>query len=317
MAMRIVFMGSGEFGLPTLRVLGEVHDVVLAVTQPDRPAGRRRHLTPTPIGQWAASHGVPVIKPGNVNTDPVRQTIAAAKPDATVVIAFGQYIRQPVVGLAALGTVNLHGSLLPKYRGAAPINWAMIEGERESGNTVIRVAPKMDAGDMLGRQTLGIEPNWTAGELHDRLAAIGPDMMLDVLTNLQAGTATETPQNDAQATLAPKLSKADGWVDFAAAAERVRCRIHGLTPWPGVTACWSATPAGDRHRLLLRRAEAWVDRQHDAEPGAMIGDGVIACGGGALRLVEVQPPGKREMSWADYTHGRAVPAGARFVSRTV
>ena len=312
-AMRIVFMGSGEFGLPTLRALAAAHEVVLVVTQPDRPAGRHRQLAPTPIGQWAAASVVPTIKPLNVNDEDVQRAIAGARADVAVVIAFGQYIRPAVVDTPRLGTVNLHGSLLPKYRGAAPINWAIINGERETGNTVIRVAAKMDGGDMLGQRALTIEPGETAGELHDRLAARGPDLVLEALERMAVGTMTEIAQDESQATVAPKLSRADGWVDFAAPPEVVRNRIHGLTPWPGVTSWWSASPEAERHRLMLLRVKEVADARHSVEPGTVIADGVIACGGGgAVRLVEVQSPGKRQMSWADYTHGHAVPVGAVF-----
>jgi methionyl-tRNA formyltransferase len=312
-AMRIIFMGSGEFGLPTLRALAEAHEVALVVTQPDRPAGRSRQMTPTPIGQWAEQTGTATLKPANVNAEDVQQQLSEARADVTLVIAFGQYIRQQVVDIPRLGTVNLHGSLLPKYRGAAPINWAMVRGEQETGNTVIRVAPKMDAGEMLGHAALEIDSMETASELHDRLAARGPDLALEVLAAMETGTSVEMPQDEALATAAPKLSRADGWVDFAEHAHSVRCRVHGLTPWPGVSCTWREGEGGKDQSLLLRRLEQIDDASHGREPGMMIDDGVIACGQHtAVRLLEVQPPGKRVMSWADYTRGKKVPTGAKF-----
>lgn len=308
--MRIVFLGAGEFGLPTLAQLHRRHEVALVVTQPDRPAGRHRKPTATPIGQWAADLGLPLIKPDHCNEEPVLETVRAAKPDAIVVIAFGQYIKKAMANLPPLGSVNLHASLLPKYRGAGPIHWAILNGETQTGNTIMRIAPKMDAGAMLGQQSTPIEPTETAGQLHDRLAAMGPDLMAEVLDRLARGEAEEIEQDESRATEAPKLSRADGWVDFNADADAVRRRINGLSPWPGVTAWWSEGVGDPAHALKLNRA---APAEGQGQPGQLLGDGEIACGGGAVRLLEVQPPGKRAMNWADYEHGHAIPHEARLV----
>jgi methionyl-tRNA formyltransferase len=316
--MRIVFLGSGEFGLPTLERLREVHEVALVVTQPDRPAGRKRTMTATPIGQWAAERHLPLTKPENVNEDEHLDRIRAAKPDAIVVIAFGQYLRQPLVDAAGgCGAMNLHASLLPKYRGAAPINWTLIQGETEAGNTVIRIASKMDAGDMLGQQTTPIDPAETAGELHDRLAAMGPELVLDVLQQCEGGTLAETSQDESQATLAPKLSKADGVIDWSQDATAIRCRVHGLTPWPGVTAHYRTEPAGEAKPLLLRRVADQPEAAIHAAPGTLIDpdQGIVAVGAGAVRLLEVQPPGKRTMNWADFQQGHQLPIETVFITR--
>ncbi|MEX2673090.1 MAG: methionyl-tRNA formyltransferase [Phycisphaeraceae bacterium] len=320
--MRIVFFGSGAFGLPTLIALHEKHDVVLVVSQPDRPAGRKRKLTPTPIAAWAQEQNLPLIKPENVNQPDILEQIQAARADANVVVAFGQKVSQPLIDSPRLGptaTVNLHASLLPRYRGAAPINWAMIEGEKETGNTVFALVEKMDAGDMLGQQATPIDPLETVGELHDRLAALGPDLVLRVLNDLEQGTAQPQPQDAARKTIAPKLSKADAWVDFAAPAEAVRNRIHGLTPWPGVRTKYRRPNETETHDLLLRRVEVITAQ---GEPGTMNADGIIATGssggasggGGGVALLEVQPPGKRAMSWSDFQKGHNLPIGTRFES---
>lgn len=316
--MRIVFMGSGAFGLPTLEVLGAAHEVTLVVTQPDRPAGRKRQLTPTPIGGFASNSGINTIKPDDVNADETVSTVERAQPDAIVVIAFGQKIGPRIIDAprhGARGTMNLHGSVLPKFRGAAPINWAIIRGESQTGLTMINLVDRMDAGDMLGTRATAIDPHETAGELHDRLATMGPELTLDVLEQLADGRLRPEPQDESEATVAPKLTKADGTVDFREAAATVRQVVHGLTPWPGVTVGIRSTDTGAPQSLLLRRVEPVMGSEHGAEPGTMVEPGVVAVGHGeSIRIVEAQPPGKRPMSWNDFARGHAVPIGCRFDS---
>jgi methionyl-tRNA formyltransferase len=308
--MRIAFLGSGEFGLPSLAALHARHEVVQVVSQPDRPAGRRRHLTPTPIAAWAEQQALPIVKPDNVNDASIVARLNQAAPDLIVVIAFGQYIRPVVADLASLGSVNLHASLLPKYRGAAPINWAVIRGEQRTGNTVIRLAKRMDAGDMLGANETPIDPQQTAGELHDRLGELGAPLLLDVIERLASDCAEPVPQDESQATLAPKLSRSDAWIDFSADADEIRCRIHGLTPWPGVWVQCEDPSGGPARRLALRRMH--VETGVDAlRPGSLSPEGLVGTGQGALRIIELQPAGKRPMRWADYIHGHPIPAGAQ------
>jgi methionyl-tRNA formyltransferase len=312
--MRIVFFGSGEFGVPCLAALHRDHELALVVTQPDRPAGRHRRLAPTPVAAWAQRMNLALLKPEKVNDPAVQAMIQMASPDANVVIAFGQKIGPAIIASPALGpaaTVNLHASLLPLYRGAAPIHRAMIAGETRTGNTVFSLVEKMDAGPILGSQATPIDPLETAGELHDRLARLGADLVGQVLAGLQAGSITPQSQDDSRASLAPKLGKTDATIDFAADAMAIRCRVHGMTPWPGVTV-WHAGDAADRQPLMLRRVESLPDRAHAAEPGRMIEDGLLAAGRGAVRLLEVQPPGKRTMSWGEYSRGRRWGRDVRF-----
>ncbi|MGE5610783.1 MAG: methionyl-tRNA formyltransferase, partial [Bacillota bacterium] len=196
LGLNVIFAGSGEFGLPTLRaLLASGHHIVTVVSQPDRPAGRGKVLTPTPIAQFAIEQQLPLIRTGNINAE------SLPPADVMVVIAFGQKIAPAVVDHPRLGSVNLHASLLPKYRGAAPINWAILRGETVAGNSVIRLAQKMDAGAILGQTTLPIGELETAGELHDRLAEAGAPLVLDVLGKLAEGTAEEKPQSEAEATV--------------------------------------------------------------------------------------------------------------------
>jgi methionyl-tRNA formyltransferase len=303
--MRIIFLGSGAFGIPTLERIANDHAVVCVVTQPDRPAGRKRVPTATDAGQWAAEHNVDLIKTDNVNTPDLVTRFEQASADAAVAIAFGQKIADPTIDALGGLVVNLHGSLLPRYRGAAPINWAMIRGERETGNTVIALAQKMDAGVMYDQQKTSIDPNETAGELHDRLARLGPGQIERVLRAFAGGSLQGVEQDESLATRAPKLSKADGVVEFGGTPDAVRSRIHGLTPWPGV--CVSSVSTG--RELLLRRVCSVPDMPHGCEPGTVIDGRHVAVCGGAIELLQVQPPGKRVMSIDDYNRGHALPVG--------
>lgn len=313
-AMRIIYFGSGEFGLPTLRWLVGTHEVVQVVTQPDRPAGRHRHLTATPIGAWAAEHSLPVLKAEDVNQPEVVEAARALNADAAVVIAFGQKLSEALIEAAGRLVVNLHASLLPRYRGAAPINHAMLNCERETGVSVISLAQRMDAGMIYAQASLAIDPRETAGELHDRLAELGPGVMERVLRDFQAGTLVGQKQDESQATRAPKLSKADGWVDFSATAEQVRCRIHGLTPWPGVRVLWRSKATGREQELLLRRVADEPNFAAFAPPGTVLEGLRIATGNGAIQLLEVQPPGKPTMAATDFARGHAITPGDQFIS---
>ena len=301
--MRLIFFGSGDFGLPTLRKLTEVHDVVLAVSQPDRPAGRKRTLTPTPISRFAQDHSIEVFTPEKPNEPQAVARIRAAGADAYVVVAYGHKLGVEL--LADLFAVNLHGSLLPKYRGAAPINWAMINGEKETGISVITLAQTMDAGAVLATRALPIDPNETAGELHDRLAELGPEAILHTLRQFQEGTVEPIEQDPALATKAPKMTKAEGTVSFDQPAAKVRCRVHGLTPWPGCTIHLAGSP------LKLLRVGVVDERSQSAEAGVVLEDLTIACRPGSVKLLEVQPPGGRPMSFETYCHGHQLPAGSR------
>lgn len=307
--MNLVFLGSGAFGLPTLQALSREHTVTAVVSQPDRPAGRGGKTTPTPIAAWAAGHmpGVPLLRPERVNEPAVRDEVRAFDADAWVVIAFGQYLGSKLI--ADRFAINLHASLLPRWRGAAPINAAVLAGDTETGNSVITIAKEMDAGDVLGRSRRAIDPLQTAGELHDQLAADGPELVLDVLNRHAANTLDPIVQDESRVTLAAKMSKADGYIDFNAPADDVRCRVHGLTPWPGVTVSHRTSPL-----KLLRAAPGPAT---DAPPGTITDtSGNVACGDGrAVTLVEVQPAGKRPMPWTDYANGRNIVPGEALEGR--
>ena len=305
--LRIIFAGSGEFGLPALRAIRAAgHELVQVVSQPDRPAGRGRTLTPTPIAAFAARDGLPLLKTQDINAE----TLPDA--DVMVVIAFGQKIGEAVVHRPRLGSINLHASLLPKYRGAAPINWAIIRGETTSGNSVIRLAPRMDAGAVLTQSAVEIGELETAGELHDRLSADGARTIPATLEMLTTGHAVEREQDESQATTAPKLSREASKLDFARPAADVANQIRGMYPWPGCRVRILDRGGTEAARVTLVRA-----RPHgaaDAEPGTIDSDGFIATASGSLEVVELQPEGKRRMSLPAYRNGHLWDAKCRVES---
>lgn len=312
--MQIIFSGSGAFGLPTLKALNQQHEVVAVLTQPDQPAGRKRVLTPTPIGQWATEQALPVYKFPNANESDAIAQIASHQPEAGVVIAYGQKLSEELIAAMGKLAVNLHASRLPDYRGAAPINWAMIDGHKQTGNSVIALAQKMDAGDIYATNVTDIDPLETMGELHDRLSELGPELILKVLAQLQSGTLDPQPQDHAQATMARKLTKADGKIDdWDQPATRLRHRIHGLTPWPGITVQWHAQANDQPTPLKLLRVRDMPDATHNQTPGTILKDFTIATSQGVLELIEVQPAGKRSMSFSDFQRGNNMQAGDRLV----
>lgn len=303
--LRILFAGSGAFGVPVLSALIEQeHELVHIYSQPDRPAGRGRKLSPTPISALALAHHLPLTCTDNINT----QTLPPA--DVLIVIAFGQKITPLVADHARLGAINLHASLLPKYRGAAPVNWAMINGETITGNSIIRMAQRMDSGAVLKQSQLAIGETETAGELHDRLADDGVRLVQQVLTELAHGCAIETPQDETLASLAPKLSRQSAGIDWAQPAGQISCRIRGMYPWPGCRVRLIDRQQNERGRITLVRAIAAAHRDKTGSAGSINQDGLVHCGAGSLlRLLEVQPEGKRPMLLAEYQRGHPWEAG--------
>jgi methionyl-tRNA formyltransferase len=304
--MKLIFAGSGEFGLPTLKaLLAAGHELVQVISQPDRPAGRGRVLTPTPIAKLALEQKLPLLRAADINAE----TLAPA--DLMIVIAFGQKIAEHQVHHARLGSINLHGSRLPKFRGAAPINAAIVAGEAVTGNSIIRVAPRMDAGAILAQSSLAIGELETAGELHDRLSLDGAPLMIGLLKQFAAGTVVETPQDDSQATMARKLSRQSARIDWTGAADAIARQIRGLSPWPGCHAVLRGTGGEELIRLSLIRARA---TDEVGEPGMVLPSGHVAAGHGAVELVELQPEGKRPMSLAAFRNGHPWMAGMRLES---
>jgi methionyl-tRNA formyltransferase len=306
--LSIIFAGSGEFGLPTLRALLDAgHRVVQVFTQPDRPAGRGRKLAPTPIGQFAIEHSLPLIRTDDINREPLPPA------DVMVVIAFGQKIVEAVANHPRWGSINLHSSRLPKYRGAAPINWAILSGDTLTGNSVIRLAQRMDAGAVLAMSELPIGDLETAGELHDRLAADGAPLVLGVLEQLATGTAREMIQDESQASRAIKLNRDLSRIDWAKPADVVARQIRGMYPWPGCRVRLLDASGGERARLTLVRARA-VAGHDDAPPAQILSDRTVGTGRGAIEVAEVQPEGKRPMPLTAFRNGHPWEPGMRLES---
>jgi methionyl-tRNA formyltransferase len=304
--LRIIFAASGEFAVPTLEALLRAgHEIVLAVSQPDRPAGRGRTLTPTPAAQRAIEAGLPLIRTDDINA------LDLPPADVMVVIAFGQKLSERVINGPRLSSINLHSSRLPRYRGAAPINWAILSGDTHSGNSVIRLAQKMDAGAILAQSLVPIGELETAGELHDRLALDGAALVLDVLQALATGTATETEQDHSQATLARKLSREASRIDWQQPAQTIACQIRGMHPWPGCRVELVENGAV-LDTLTLVRARPIELLGSAASVGSIVRlDSRIAVVAGDARgveVVEVQPAGKRAMTTDAYRRGKRMDA---------
>lgn len=303
--MRLLLLGSGAFGLPTFRALAARHDIAGVITQPDKPAGRGAHPTPTPVGEWAAAElpQTPLLKPQRINLPDVIAQVRDFNADAWVVIAFGQKLSRPL--LQDVFAINLHASILPRWRGAAPINAAILAGDAVTGNSVITLADRMDAGLVLGTTSRPIDATTTAGELHDLLAADGPPLVQLVLEQHAGGTLTPVAQDESLVTIAPKLSKADAVLDFSRPAVECRRRVHAFNPWPGVGVSFAGID------VKLHRVQDEQPHVSSGSPGTLIDPqhGVVACGSGLLRLLNVQPAGKKPMDWTSFARGRTIDAG--------
>ena len=307
--MRIVFWGTPAFALPALRALGdEGHDVLAVVTQPDRPAGRGRELHQSAVKAEAVAEGIPVLQPEKARDPAFVEELRALAPDLSVVVAYGQILKPEVLSIPTLGSVNIHGSLLPALRGAAPVQWAIIRGLEATGVTIMRMDAGLDSGPMLLRVEEPIEPDESACELAGRLAEIGAEALVEALALIEAGQLVPEEQDHSLATYAPKLDREQARLDWSLPAAEVSRWIRGLDDVPGA---WS--PLGAMGPVKLFRPA--VDGA-GGEPGRVLEAGdegvLVACGEGAVRIREVQPPGKRRMPAADWVRGRGVSAGDRF-----
>ncbi len=315
--MKIVYLGSGEFGIDCLNALAESnHTLQLIVTQPPQPAGRGRTPRQTPVARWASSsrHMVPCIKAEDVNTPQITDKLAQLQPDLIVVIAFGQKIGDKLINLPPKGAVNVHASLLPKYRGAAPINWAIINGERRTGISIIALAEKIDAGDILAQTETDIGADETAGQLHDRLARLAAPLLLETIDKIAKSSVVYTQQDCSKATRAPKLKKSDGFLDFCQPAESLRKRILGLWPWPGASAVYVSKKTSKSVRVTIAMAEL-VNTSNPASlpPGTLDENLYLICGRNALKITKIKPEGSGLMDFKDFVNGRATCPGDQFI----
>ncbi|MCP9450439.1 MAG: methionyl-tRNA formyltransferase [Nitrospira sp.] len=307
--MRIVFMGTPEFAVPSLEALLQSDDqVVGVVTQPDRPKGRGQTLVAPPVKVVAEQASIPVVQPLKIRTPDFLETLAGWKPDLIAVAAFGRILHAPILNLPPLGCINVHGSLLPKYRGAAPIQWALINGETETGITTMLMDEGMDTGPMLLQARLPILPDDTAGTLAPRLARLGGPLLVQTIAGLKAGTITPIPQDHSQATMAPLLKKEDGAIDWAMSATALVNRIRGLSPWPG------AYTFHGTERWTIWKAVA-APEPASSRPGtvqAVTKQSIrVATGEGTLELLEIQTANSKRMSVGHYLAGHRVSAGER------
>lgn len=316
--MKIVYFGSSSFGLPSLEaVLTSRHELVHLFTQPARPTGRGKKLTPTDVKVWADSKNLPCSEAENINAPEHAVHIGSLGADALVVIAFGQFISSKIISLFAKGAINVHGSLLPRYRGAAPIHYAVMNGETETGITIITVVKRMDAGDMLAKASTPITPEDNAGTVHDRLANIAAPVLVETLDQLEAGTATFTPQDESQVTFAPKFTKADGLLDFHLPASDIYNKIRGLWPWPGAQTSFVPQGAGRSEPVILAQAEVVdSDAPADLSPGTLDAELNIVCLPGRLKIHRLKPAGKALMDFRDFVNGRHIRPGDVFTSVT-
>lgn len=311
--MRIVFMGTPEFAVPSLEALLKSEDTVVGVvTQPDKPKGRGQTMTASPIKQLATKAGVPILQPVKMKDPVFLDALRAWKPDFITVTAFGRILPQIILDLPSKGCVNVHGSLLPKYRGAGPIQWAIINGERETGITTMLMDAGMDTGAMLLQERVAIDPDETAGSLSEKMAKVGGPLLVETLRRLKERTLTPQPQDHSQATMAPMLRKEDGQIDWAASAHDIANRIRGLSPWPG-----AFTYSGDE-RWTIWKAHALPESSVEAEPGTAVAvtkDAIhLATGRGLLAVTELQPANSRRMTIQQYVAGHRLSPGFRLQS---
>jgi len=302
--MRIVFMGSAELAVPSLKALLEHSgdEVVGVVSQPDRPAGRSRNLTPCPLKAFAESRGLNIMTPDKVGAPESLEALKALEPDLFVVVAYGQYIPSAVIQLARHEAINVHPSLLPKYRGSAPIQWAILNGDDETGVSIIYLAKKMDAGDILRQERYVIDPDDTSAVLHDRLAEMGARLLLETIEDIRARRVSRTVQDDGAAVEISKLSKEDGKIDWSMPAEAIRNRIRAFDPWPG---SYCILPDGNAIKVWKASTEAG-----EGTPGQLLDDRLlVATGSKALRLLEVQPSGRKRMPAESFLNGHSLPRG--------
>jgi methionyl-tRNA formyltransferase len=313
--MKIVFAGSGEFGIPSLEAMAQsAHDVCGIVTQPTRSAGRGRKSRPTPVAAWARQQGLPYWETTDINDASTLEILKDHQPDVMVVIAFGQKIGPQVVTLPEKGSINVHASLLPRWRGAAPINWAIMEGDTVTGISIITLAERMDAGEVLAAVQTLIQAQETAGDLHDRLAHLAASVLLETLTHIANGTAVYEPQDESRVTLAPKLKKSDGYLDFDQPAEVLARRIRGLWPWPGAAADYVSRRNSKTCRVTIARAEVvQAASTPTLAPGTFNDDMHVVCARGTLRLLEIKPAGSDLMCCRDFVNGRHCCPGDRLV----
>ena len=314
--MRIIFMGTPDFAVPVLQsLINSRHEVVAVVTQPDRPKGRGKNMQFSPVKECALAHNIPVMQPVNVSVPEVIDELRAYEPELIVVVAFGQFVTKKIREMPKYGCINVHASLLPKYRGAGPIQWAVINGEKESGVTTMYMCREIDKGDMLLKDTVTLDPKETGDSLHDKLSMMGGPLLLKTIDQLEDGSAVRIPQCEEESTYAPKLEKTMGNIDWTMDADRIERLVRGLNSWPGTftnihgktVKNWDCDVVGQ---------ETLTESQAAATPGTVIVSEkdqlIVKAGNGALSLRMLQPEGKKNMTVDAYLRGYPIAQGELF-----
>jgi methionyl-tRNA formyltransferase len=305
--VKIIFMGTPKFAVPALKALHQnTKDVVLVVTQPDKPKGRGRLLTPPPVKEVATRLGYDVVQPAAIRTGEFAEHLSTLDPDIIVVVAFGHIIPKNILSIPRLATINVHASLLPEYRGAAPIQWAIINREKETGVTTMLMDEGLDTGDILLSSKVDIAPDDTAGSLHDRLANLGADLLIQTLEAFEAGNINPVPQNHSLSSYAPLLKKSDGHINWNRSAETLEAFIRGMTPWPG------AFTFHDKKRLRIFKSSP-IKKNVDKAPGTVVtgfpDELWVATGKGILSIIEIQEASGKRLFIKDFLRGYKFPDG--------
>lgn len=310
--MRVVFLGTPEFAVPSLAALASEHQVVAVLTQPDRPKGRGNQLAASPVKIAASDLNIPVYQPERVRRLESVELLKSFQAELMVVVGYGQIIPQSIIDLPRQGILNVHASLLPKYRGAAPVQWAIANGELETGVTIMQIDAGLDTGDMLLKSSVVIGPEETAPELSARLAPLGAHLLLETIRQIANGTVKREKQNDAVAAFAPILKKEDGWIDWSRNASAIYNRLRGFTPWPGAYTTFR------EQQLSVLRAQPVTERT--LAPGTLRAEKrrlFASCGENTvLELLEVQPAGKKRMSAEAFLNGYKITEGERIGERS-
>ncbi|SFQ18118.1 methionyl-tRNA formyltransferase [Caldicoprobacter faecalis] len=313
--LKIVFMGTPEFAIPSLEaIVSSGHQIIGVVTQPDKPKGRGKKLAPPPVKEWAVARNIPVYQPEKVKDPEFIEVLKGLAPDLIVTAAYGQILPKEILDIPPLGCINVHASLLPKYRGASPIQQALIDGETETGITIMYMDVGMDTGDIIFQKSTPIYPDEQADELHDRLAVLGGEALAEVLKLFEKGRPAGRPQEQEKATYCKKIDKSMGNIDWTQSAVRIKNLVRGLTPWPG-----TFTFLGDQ-RIKVWKVQEWeYSNLGTHTPGQVVAADqrhglVVACGEGFLRLVRIQGEGKKVMEDVEFLRGNPIPVGAIFRS---
>ena len=308
-----MFCGSGSFAVYSLRAIhNSEHDLFAVITQPQRPAGRGRRLRHTPIAQATHELNLPLYQWENINSAQSIAEILHMAPDVICVVDYGQFLSGKITHAPSHGSFNLHGSLLPELRGAAPINWAIIRGYSRTGVTIQSLAEKIDAGDIYNQTETDIRPDETADELRERLAQLGADLICDTMNLIASGRLVPRKQDEQQVTFAKRLKKTDSRIDFSADAVTVRNLIHGTWSWPGAKSLFHRHKGGKPVQVTIARASVELSTESLPAPGTLNSDLLVATGDGLLHIIEIKPAGKRLMNWTDFVNGYHVSGGDSF-----